>query len=485
MPVTQRLLPGNPVDRYSYRTVSQGFQGLLTAFDPSLSAGEYLADMQNLIVMSGTLRSVNVPTVVSTGVGPVNAVAKPFNKLMVVRGGVMSDGGGDLGAYQVPPIVYYAGHRYWVNMNAGGGLICDGTPVAAVWNGIDTDPGAADFNAVAVYVDRLYTSHGSYIRFNNPGNAALDSVWTGDYIDNIIRMHGGGAVHFLYPTFNGLLIILYGSAYLLTDPFSGSLQCVYSGGGLPVFVSKTVQPYCDGSNLYYCQSDGMYAFNVSSGVQKVSRALGFPFSIKAYYVGEYLNRIWFLVCSAAPSTSSSPNLVYAFEKTDGLWERYDFGHPSAGGNFLTALHGSGDFESDGIKGLYLGTDQGVVEKWTYQTTSDTCLPWSLKTRAYIPDENELIHYSDLELDYTGGVTDGELTIQTVLDGQVVETKAYVLKAGHYLHHDTYRVQCRHSDSSLPSTLQVVLSGTTPIEIGRIAVNFRPRSKGANFDAESV
>jgi hypothetical protein len=481
----------------TYRITSAGFKGLLNSDDPSAINDEYLYDMRNLMVDAGVLHTVNKAldggVVKKTPTGDaIHSCQINQQGLCYVQGSQMvlpSGGFGAGGPHAVRP-VFYAGKVY--SMAWGQGLYADDALLTKPFASITQ---SGEYNACAAYNGRLYAAKGPYLRFSEGGkDASLDAAWEGENEFNIIRMVDGGCIHYLFPTRAGLLIIMAGIAYMLSDPWTGSMRVYNAGGSMPTRVYKSSQPYCDGSTLYYCCSDGMYALSEGQ-TQRISSAIWPGFNIAAYNVGEYMGRLWFLVSgSTIIGADAEVTYLYALDKATGGWEKYDLGFDMTGvaPTSITAIsaYGNGD-RVDGIDGLLIGTSNGGIYKWMYSKAASSAAPWGFTTKSYVLDESVNIRPVSMRLTYRGSAAGNTMTIKTLIDGVDCGTKTYALDAGNYVHFSEFELPTHKpyggtaNAGNLGKVVQLEITGTNPIEISRISLNAKARSKGEESRIASV
>lgn len=497
-------LPGK---ENTYRISSAGFKGLLNAVDPSAVGDEYLYDMNNLMIDAGVLHTVNIPSLApacAANVGshsdaPIRSISAIFTGIYWSQSerltGPLFPGGVALGGDHAVRAFYFASDVFnmvWADPD-GYGLYGNGAPVTKALKDVSTI-GDNNFNAACAYNGRLYAAKGSFLRFSQGGqDAMLDASWEGDNQYNIIRMVDGGSVHYLFPTRSGLMVIMAGIIYMLTDPWTGSMGVYYTGNSIPTFVNKTSQPYCDGANLYYCCSDGMYVLT-GGQVQRLSAPIWPGFSIKSYYAGEYMGRLWFLI-SGEPHTGDlgEHTYMYALERATGNWEKFDLGFDlsDAVPATLTSICASGNCDADGIDGLYLGTNRGFIYKWMYARGTEEVAPWSLTTKCYVMDESVLMRPVSMRLTYRNTAVGNTMSVQTLIDGIDCGTKDYTLEAEGGVHSNEFELPTHKPDGAvlnagnLGKNVQLIISGTGSIEISRISLIAKPRGKGEESRLEQA
>ena len=476
----------------TYRISSVGFKGLLNSIDPSAIGDEYLYDMRNLMIDAGVLHTVNKAldggiTKKTPGGGKISSIQVNLKGLYWVQDHMLCgpDGALALAGDHAMRIQYFAGKVYAMKWGDSIGLYADGVGVPDAFSGVQV-PGDSNKNAVAGYNGRLYAAIGSYLRFSKGGqDASLPSSWTGENQYNIIRMIDGGSIHYLFPTRSGLLIVMAGIAYMLSDPYTGSMSVYYTGNSLPTFVYKNSMPYCDGSALYYCCSDGMYIL-ANGQTQRMSAAIWPGFNICSYYVGDYMGRLWFLVDSAIScGASGNVTYMYAYEQATGNWEKYDMGFDLTGmaPTCMSAIYASGNCETDGLDGLYIGTTNGGIYKWMYRRGAASAAPWGLTTKCYVMDESVNIRPVSVRLTYKSTAAGNRLSIKTLIDGEDCGTKVYDLEPGEYVHFAEFELPTHKPDGGILNTgnlgksVQLVIDGTNPIEISRISLIAKARGKG--------
>jgi len=457
-----------PNSSNNYNVSVGGFKGLFTSLNAALIPDGYLAAMSNVKIDNfGVAHSVYAPMQETIATpfpaGGITHISQPFIKYVQIGTEIYTEDGqklSDIGSNQYPiKVINYIDSLYFADHEAGLHA-ADGVIAEA-------NAGFGDVfycRDICVYKNRLYFAINRTIRFSHPADASLATTWNGDNFNNFIDMKDGGQVIEFAPTGSGLVIFTYGKAFLLTEPKSGSIGEIYSGQYGPQMFMYNQHNYCDGSALYYACWDGFYQFSPTNGLKKLSDQLNL--AIYGCHVGNYDGRLWFLAFPNVVPTTGVP-VLYALNMTTGAWEQYDSGPARQ----WTALCGGGDSIYTDSGELSLGASDSTLWSWGRASTQANIMPWTFTTKNFTPSLDCYSRPRSVKLTYAGQAVSSVATVQLYTDGVLKDTVTFDM-VGSGLYHVEKQVVADNGNS-----LQLVVSGTGPMEILDCAIEFIPRHKG--------
>jgi hypothetical protein len=479
-----------------YEISTGRFKGLFNSEPASAIPDDYLADMANLQVnVMGALKSVLKPIIeptasASAGI-PITSIH--FSQTMRFSGGVMlmygqgdslyvqtglkiNPSGGCAG--MVPIVDYFLGSYLLVQGESKGLYDALGSGyIAAATTGFSI----VTWGAIAVYEMRLWLGLNNTLRGSAPGMdpAAETAVnggrkvwgpWEGLNKDISMMFPHDPQINFLIATHGGLLIFCDSNVYSMATFYGGKAVPIYHGDDLPRGIRYSVLtfPYCDGETVYYANERGLFSFNGRpSNLSSLIAPTAIVSTGIASYVGEYDDRIWFLVAGQGVPTATNVNYIYALNKLTNCWEKYDvqmttpaegYDTPSALASYCTGVGSR----------LAIGTTQGTIYQWYYnQATTAGVLPWHFTTKAFSPSFDQPHAPIKFRVDYitqtTAAAATSPVVVTTYLDGVAIATTITFDMA------EGTGGALRHREFDIPSNLtansvQFMLEGTGKAEI---------------------
>lgn len=425
-----------------YLVTTGTFKGLFTALSDAVIPDEYLADMSNLAVNEyGALVSVLKPAGPVSWAPNAGALGCPISSIgnMGVYIGqtdtlcdnlgntkISADGVGEV------PVVRHLNGSYVLSPGPAGGLynVATGVKITAATAGFTALIG---FFALAVYEMRMWLGVDRTLRGSAAaqdmeavdavnGNRRVWGPWTGPNAQISMIFPNATVITHLVPTNSGLLIFSEQDVFAMATFFGGTAVPIYHGSDLPHGQpGNTVRqfPCTDGQSVYYAGDNALFVF--SGSPKNLSSVLALP-RIYSFYCGEYNDRVWFLVCTAAHPTGAEANYIYAINKLTGFWEKYDVQMTAKAGavyNTPTAL--AAGVPATGENQLMIGTSIGTLYNW-YGTMTDTgSLPWVVKTKAFSPTHDQPHSPVKFLIDYRSQSVTSPVVVTTYLDGVAIAT----------------------------------------------------------------
>jgi hypothetical protein len=482
--------------------------GLFNSINGSLIPDNCLADISNLhIDHFGNLHSVSKPTqstdCYSAGLsGSIRALMPTSLQMYVNRNGTMYNEATQGTTWAVDTITTQVAEspiagRQWVTDTNG--LWSSGVNIT--YADQDFADYAADCNSFTVteFEGRIAFNLGNLLRWSDLFSPILEEAWRGP-VDAVNGTTMTLANTLFFIKMSHLIRKLQkcrGSLYVFCDNGiysaptldvvggTGSIRQVYSGAYLPKFgTGAPFSLYSDGLAIYYVSNNKLIAFD-GSNANLISDRLSLPSSL-AWYVGEYDNRLWFLLCTEAAPDGAVANVMYAIDKTTGAWEKYAITRTSLNDSATetpTAMSAGGD-PVVGVRGdrLWVGTNLGRVY---YFTPTDTATPmsWSFTTKTYTPSFDAYSRFVHFKIRYVGQALTSPVTItQHVCRDGVDSTSDTILTrasttldmvgaGGGMFQKD---IECKAAQGE---GVYFTVSGTGTAEIADVGVEFVTRSSG--------
>jgi hypothetical protein len=436
-----------------YEIMTGRFKGLFNSEPASAIPDEYLADMKNLQVndmgaLHTVLKPIQYTTHESAAGAPITMVhastTMRFNGGVIIiygqngklyQGGApLVDIGSSLGLVRIVDYMYgsyclHTGEGHGLYDALGGGYI----------PGATEDFSIVTWGAIAVYEMRLWLGLNNEIRGSAPGKdpATTTAVnqgkkvwgpWDGPNKTISMMFPEDPQINHLFSTHNGLLIFGDSNVYSMGTFFGGKAVPIYHGAELPRCIRYNILtfPYCDEKAVYYANDQGMFMFD--SSPKKLSALIAPLPTIDVgigSWVGEYDDRIWFLLSARGIPDTLMVNHIYALNKLTGYWEKYDvqMTTPAEGYDTPTAL----ESYTTGLGArLIFGTSVGTLYEWYYaQSEAAGVLPWSFTTKAFSPSFDQPHYPCKFRIEYitqtTAGGATSPVTITTYLDGTLIAT----------------------------------------------------------------
>jgi hypothetical protein len=420
----------------NYTIWNGGFGGgLFNSINGSLIPDNCLADISNLhIDHFGNLHSVSKPTqstdCYSAGLsGSIRALMPTSLQMYVNRNGTMYNEATQGTTWAVDTITTQVAEspiagRQWVTDTNG--LWSSGVNIT--YADQDFADYAADCNSFTVteFEGRIVFNMANILRWSDLFSPILEEAWRGP-VDAVNGTTMTLANTLFFIKMSHLIRKLQkcrGSLYVFCDNGiysaptldvvggTGSIRQVYSGAYLPKFgTGAPFSLYSDGLAIYYVSNNKLIAFD-GSNANLISDRLDLP-SALAWYVGEYDNRLWFLLCTEAQPDGAVANVMYSVDKTTGAWEKYAITRTSLNDSATetpTAMSAGGD-PVVGVRGdrLWVGTNLGRVYYFTPTDTS-TPLPWSFTTKTYTPSFDAYSRFVHFKIRYVGQALTSPVTI---------------------------------------------------------------------------
>jgi hypothetical protein len=310
--------------------------------------------------------------------------------------------------------------RCWVT--TANGLYVGGTNIHWADSDIIGGGTAPGSNTICEFEGRIWLNLANILRGSDLTNPALETTWRGpvDPVNGtmtlanaLIMVKMQQLIKYLLVMNGALYIFCEDGVYTLSTFFNGAMRKVYSGAALPkVSADAPFRIYTNGQIAYYVNDNKFYAFT-GSIPQLISDRLNLSQTL-SWFTGEYDNRVWFLVNTAAFSTGAEANLLYAIDLTTGAWEKYDIQMTTVAAPNIdtpTAIMGGEDKVAT-LRGdrLWIGTTKGKV--WYLSpTATGTPLAWSFTTKTYVPSFDAYSRFVHFKIRYVGQAASSPVTIK--------------------------------------------------------------------------
>jgi len=476
-----------------------GFSGgLFNSINGSLIPDNCLADMKNLHVDHfGVLHSVPKPWEYTSA--HVAGLSGPMKAVISNSAGVWCNRDGTLYDVGNLPTTYAAGGYQTAESPAGGGIqwVSAGLYSPA---GANTYP-TQDFpeggsSTICEFEGRIWLNIDNILRGSDLTNPTLEETWRGpvDPVDEttmtlancLIMAKLPQVIRYLFKCNGALYVVTYDGIYALSTFFDGTLRRIYSGGLMPLWAGDAL-PHIYSNGSQYSYVSGTKLVIASGGVpQVISDKLSLPTAIQ-WFVTEWDNRLWFLICTEADSTGAVPNYLYSVDKDTGAWEKFDIQMTTAGAPNIdtpTCMMGSEDYAGSQFGDtLWLGTTLGKVFYFGFSSPNSVHLPWSFTTKTYTPSFDAYSRFVHFKIRYVGQAAASAVTVKQYVcrNGVAGAADTLVTRAdvtldmigtgGGMFQKD---LEC-HAD--LGESVYFVVSGTGKCEIADVGVEFT--TKGAN------
>jgi hypothetical protein len=254
------------------------------------------------------------------------------------------------------------------------------------------------------------------------GGRTVWGPWVGPNLDINMVFPNMLNITYLAGTQTGLLIFGEKEVFSMSTFFGGKAVPIYHGSDLPHGIpgSTVIQfPYCDGQNVYYASDRALFVF--SGSPKNLSTVLLLP-RMYSFYVGEFKDRIWYLVCTAGHPYGQEVNYIYAINKFTGYWEKYDIQMTAkVGSTYNTPTALTGGVLDTGETMLMIGTSLGTLYDWFGTMTDTGALPWSVTTKAFSPSFDQPHYPVKFRIDYISQAAASPVVVTTYLDGVAVTT----------------------------------------------------------------
>jgi hypothetical protein len=337
--------------------------------------------------------------------------------------------------------------------------------------------------AICGYEGRLWFNMAAFLRGSDQGAAINDDAWIGPddavlgtptYANEIFGMDFDTAIRALAALHTSLLIFTDDGIYGLPYFFGGKGQRLYTGPDIVGWMSTRQFPFCDGQAVYYASDTGLFLYGGGPAPDRLSGNLKFTAPILAFYVGQYDNRIWFLVSTVAKPVGEEKNYIYAINLKTGFWEKYDIdmGNTGAGFTYDTPTAISGDPSSlQYTDNLYIGMASGNVyclNEYAAGHSANT-LPWEFTTQAVTPTMDLPLRPVHVKLDYVEQSVDSPVTIHFIVDGiELADTPTTTVSFNmHNATATTFRRLWQEFDvpvQAYANSIAIRVEGTGPCEI---------------------
>jgi hypothetical protein len=475
-----------------------GFSGgLFNSINGSLIPDNCLADMKNLHVDHfGVLHSVAKPW--QYNVAYVAGLSGPMKAVISNSAGVWCNRDGTLYDCGNLPATYAAGGYQTAESPAGGGIqwVSAGLYSPAGANTYPTqDFPAGGSSTICEFEGRIWLNIDNILRGSDLTNPTLEETWRGpvDPVDGttmtlantLIMAKLPQIIRYLFKCNGALYVVTYDGIYALSTFFDGTMRRIYSGGLMPLWAGDAM-PHIYSNGSQYSYVAGTKLVIASGGVpQVISDKLSLPTSIQ-WFVTEWDNRLWFLLCTEADSAGAVPNYLYAVDKDTGAWEKFDIQMSAVNGGVYdtpTCMMGSEEYAGSQFGDtLWLGTSLGRLYYFDF-TTSSTPLAWSFTTKTYTPSFDAYSRFVHFKIRYVGQALTSPVTItqHVCRDGvdstsDVILTRAsttldMVGSGGGMFQKD---IECKAAQGE---GVYFTVSGTGTCEIADVGVEFSTKGVG--------
>jgi hypothetical protein len=494
-----------PNTQKNYTIWNGGFGGgLFNSINGSLIPDNCLADISNLhIDHFGVLHSVAKPwqytvAYVAGLSGPMKAVISNSAGVWCNRDGTLYDCGNLPTTYiaetttgQTAESPADPGTIYWV---AGNGLQNPTGTVAYATQ--DLSVSFPTFGPIIEFEGRIWMSDGNILRGSDLTDPALEETWRGpvDPVDlttmtlaNALIFHKmSQSIRYLFKCNGALYVVTYDGIYQMSSFFDGTMRRVYSGGLMP-FWAGDAMPHIYSNGSQYSYVAGTKLVIASGGLpQVISDKLSLPTAIQ-WFVTEWDNRLWFLLCTEAASAGAVPNYLYAVDKDTGAWEKFDIQMSAVNGGVYdtpTCMMGSEEYAGSQFGDtLWLGTTLGKLYYFGFSSPNPVHLPWSFTTKTYTPSFDAYSRFVHFKIRYVGQALTSPVTItqHVCRDGvdstsDVILTRAsatldMVGSGGGMFQKD---IECKAAQGE---GVYFTVSGTGTCEIADVGCEFSTRGSG--------